>query len=131
MQAQTPSGFSNQDDLNKSVNKVLTGNVSPGNGLTFDPNGVPLTYSIDNMSGIILRIGSVGNPLGLAGAWIANNAALVITHNLNKVPYGFLVINKTQSCDVYWNPSVNPPTLTTITLYNTNVNADTAIYILV
>jgi hypothetical protein len=128
MQIQNPSGITNQDTLNKSINKVMSGNVSPGNGLTFDLNGQPLTFSIDNMSGCILRIAALGNPVGAPGAWTASNTDHVITHNLNKIPYGYLVIAKSKPCDVYWGSL--PATNTTITLKITDDTADTTIWIL-
>jgi hypothetical protein len=123
-----PASITNQDEYNKSIGKVLNGNVSPGNGLTFDPNGQPLTYSTDNMSGIIIRIGSLANPYSLPAHWTASNTDLTIAHNLNKVPYGYIVIAKSKTCDVYWGSIA--ATKTTITLRITDDTADTTIQLL-
>lgn len=128
MQPQNPTGITNQDILNKSINKILSGNVSPGNGLTFDPNGQPLTYSIDNTSGVVIRIGSMANPFALPASWPASNTDLTFAHNLNKVPYGYIVIAKSKPCDVYWGSVV--ATKTTITLQITDATADTTIQLL-
>lgn len=129
MQPITPTPTLPQDDLNKSLNKVLTGNVSPGNGLTFDTNGQPLTYSIDNQSGVLLRIGAVGNPVGAPFAWTGSNTNLTIQHNLNKVPYGFHIVAKSATCDVFWGTI--QPTLMNITLQTTNDAADVTIFVMV
>lgn len=130
MQIQVPASISNQDEHNKSVRKALAGNLSPGNGLTFaTSDGTPLTYSIDNMSGIILRIGSLANPNALPAAWTAPNTDLTIAHNLNKVPYGFIVIAKYAAQDVFFGTI--PPDNMTITLQTDNDASDTTIWILV
>lgn len=129
MQPITPSGQSNQDQLNKSFYKVLVGNTSPGNGLTFDTNGEPLTFSTDNMTGIIIRIGSLANPNGLPAHWTANNTDLTIAHNLGKVPYGILLLYATAATTVFFGTV--PATDTTITLQTTNDTTDTVIWILV
>lgn len=132
MQAQTPATISTQYQLNNSVNQVLSGNVSPGNGLTFDAQGIPETYSTDNMTGIIIRIAQSANPFGLPIAWPATiNTPVTFAHNLNKVPYGFIIINITGEGNVYWKPDVNPPTLIDITLYCTASDIDVTVWILV
>lgn len=128
MQMRTPASTSNQDTLNKSVNRVLSGNVSPGNGLTFDSSGQPLTYAQDNTIGIIIRIGSVSNPNALPAAWTGNNTDLTIAHNLNVVPYGFIVIAKYAAADVFYGSIA--PTETNITLQTTNDATDITIWIL-
>lgn len=129
MQPQTPSAGTNQDLLNKSFNKVLSGNVSPGNGLTFDTNGQPLTFSTDNQSGVLIRIGASGNPLGAPYAWVAANTNLTIAHNLNKVPYGFQVVSKSKTCDIFLGSVL--PTTTQITLQCTDATADVTVFIMV
>lgn len=128
MQIRTPTGISNQDTFNKSINTVLSGNVSPGNGLTFDSNGQPTTYSTDNMSGVIIRIGSTSNPNGLAQAWSAANTNLTITHNLNAVPYGFILIASYAAAQIFFGTVA--ATTTQITLQTTNAATDTTIWIL-
>lgn len=129
MKPQSPSTISSQDQVNKSFNQVLNGNVSPGNGLTFDSTGQPLTYSTDNTVGSIIRIGSVSNPNALPNNWAAANADTTITHNLGKVPYGFIVIAKYAAADV-WMSTVTAPTKTTITLQTSNDATDISIWIL-
>ena len=128
MKPQTPAGISNQDQLNKSVNQVLNGNVSPGNGLTFDSSGQPLTYSSDNMVGSVIRVGSNANPNALPNSWAGNNTNTTITHNLGKVPYGFVVIAKYAAADVFIGTV--DATTTTITLQTTNDATDITIWLL-
>lgn len=128
MRSQTPASISNQDQLNKSVHKTLNGNVSPGNGLTFDTHSQPLKFNPDNMSGIIIRIGATANPFSLPAAWAAANTDLTFAHNLNKIPYGFIVIAKRGPCDVYWG-SIDA-TSTNITLKTTDATVDTTIWLL-
>jgi hypothetical protein len=128
MQPQKASSISNQDQYNKSLSRVLDGNVSPGNGLTFASDGTPLTYSFDNMSGVIIRIGSLANPNGLPAHWTANNTDLTIAHNLGKVPYGIIVIYKTAAADVFFGTIA--PTDMNITLQTSNDATDTTIWIL-
>jgi hypothetical protein len=128
MQPQKAASISNQDQYNKSLTLVLAGNVSPGNGLTFASDGTPLTYSTDNMSGSIIRIGSLTNPNALPAAWTGNNTDLTIAHNLGKVPYGIIVIYKTAAADVFFGTVA--PTDMQITLQTTNDATDTTIWLL-
>lgn len=129
MQPQTPTSISNQDEYNKSVNRVLVGNVSPGNGDgTYDSANQPLAFTQDNTIGCIIRVGSVGNPNALPNSWAGSNLDTTITHNLNAVPYGYIVIAKSGTCDVYWGSLM--ASLTTICLRNTDGNQDTTIWIL-
>lgn len=95
MQPIQPTATLDQHTQNTSVAKVLSGNVSPGNGLTFDNTGQPLTYSTDNMSGTILVV-----------VFAAANTNKTIQHNLNAVPYGYIPIAKHAATDIYWG-SVN------------------------
>lgn len=127
MRPQVPSDISNQDALNKSVNKTLNGNLSPGTPTSFDVTGYPKSFDIDNM-GQCIRIGSVANPNALPNAWTANNTDLTIKHDLHKVPFGVIVIFKTAPADVYFGTI--PPTDTKITLQTTNDTTDTTVWIL-
>lgn len=129
MRPMVPAATTGQDILNTSVHKVLAGNVSPGNGLTFDANGQPLTYNSDNMTGGIIRIGSQANPHGLANSWTGSNVDTDIRHNLNKVPFGYVVVAKSKVCDVYWGSVA--ATKTDITLRITDSTVDTTIWFLV
>jgi hypothetical protein len=129
MQTITPTPTIEQHSLNVSVNKVLAGNVSPGNGLTFDTNGQPLTFSTDNQSGLLIRIGAVGNPFGVPAAWVASNTNLTIAHNLNKVPYGFHLVSKSKACDVFMGSIL--PTKMNITLQCTDATADVTVFVMV
>lgn len=129
MQVQTPSTVSNQDEYNKSVNRALSGNISPGNGNgTEDSAGQPLTFTTDNTVGRIIRVGSTANPNGLPNSWPASNTNLTIEHDLNAVPYGYIVIAKSGPCDVYWGTVA--ATATFITLKNTDATQDTTIWLL-
>jgi hypothetical protein len=129
MKTITPTPTIEQHSLNVSVNKVLAGNVSPGNGLTFDTNGQPLTFSTDNQSGLLIRIGAVGNPFGVPAAWVASNTNLTIAHNLNKVPYGFHLVSKSKACDVFMGSIL--PTKMNITLQCTDATADVTVFVMV
>lgn len=129
MQPRTPTGITNQDLYNKSVGQVLAGNVSAGNGLTFAASdGTPLTYSTDNMGGVIIRVGSLANPNAQQYAWGGNLTNLTITHNLNKLPYGFILIASYSATSIIWGTIA--PTTTQITLQTTNSAFDTTIWIL-
>lgn len=128
MRTITPTPSSVQDDLNKSVNKTVNGNLSVASGATFDSTGQPLTFNPDNMCGLVIRIGSTANPHSLATHWTASNVDLTITHSLNKTPFGYLVIAKSGTCDVYWGSVA--ATLNTITLRITDASQDTTIWIL-
>ena len=128
MQPQKATSISDQDRFNKSLSRVLAGNVSPRNGLTFDANGQPLTYSADNMSGIVIRIGSLANPNGLPAHWTANNTDLTIAHNLGKVPYGVVVIAKYAAADVWFGTVA--ATDMNVTLQTNNDSTDTTVWLL-
>lgn len=128
MQPQKASSISNQDTLNKSISRVLDANVSPGNGLTFDANGQPLTFSQDNMSGILIRIGSLANPNALPAHWTANNTDLTIAHNLGKVPYAAIVVAKYAAADVWFGTIA--PTNMNVTLQTNNDATDITVWLL-
>jgi hypothetical protein len=117
-----------QATINTNLDLVLTGNVSPGNGLTFDSGGAPLTYSPDNTVGCIIRVGSLANSNALPNHWAGNNVDTIITHNLNRVPTGFIVIAKWGSMDIYYGSVA--ATKTTITLKTTYSGVDSTIWIL-
>lgn len=129
MQPRTAAGISNQDQLNKSFGQVLANNVSPGNGLTFAADGTPLTFSPDNLVGIMIRIGSTANPNMLPAAWPAANTDLTIAHNLGSVPTGFIITAKFAAADVFYGTI--PADATNITLQTTNAATDITIWILV
>jgi hypothetical protein len=129
MQPRVPTGITNQDLYNKSVGQVLAGNVSAGNGLTFAASdGTPLTYSTDNMGGVMIRIGSTANPNALQYVWPAVSTNLTITHNLNKLPYGFILTASYAATEIFWGTIA--PTTTEITLQTSNASYDTTIWIL-
>lgn len=128
MQPRTPTSITNQDLYNKSVGQVLAGNVTPGNGLTFAADGTPLTYSTDNMGGVIIRVGSTANPNALPYNWPAVSTNLTITHNLNKLPYGYILIASYAATNIFWGTV--SATTTTITLQTNNASFDTTIWIL-
>jgi hypothetical protein len=128
MQPRKATSISNQDTYNKSLSEVLAGNLGPGNGITFDANGYPLTYSQDNMSGILIRIGSLANPNGLPASWPGNNIDLTIAHNLGKVPYGVIAISKFAAADV-WFGTISP-TDKNVTLQTNNDATDMTVWLL-
>lgn len=124
-----PSGLSqNFMDVLKSFYKVFVGNIGFGSPTSYDANGVGTVFASDNTNGVLVRVGSLSNPSSLPSFWGGNNTATAITHNLNRVPVGFIVVSKTLTCDVY-NASPFAATKTTITLYTTADTADTLLYI--
>ena len=128
MQPQKPGVLLNNQLQHTSVAKVLSANVSIGSAATYSSGGVPTSFNQDNGDGIMIRVAFVANPLGLPNVWTGNNTDTTITHNLGRVPIGYYVAKKTQSCDVYDGSIL--PTDSTITLCNTNgTGADTVIYI--
>lgn len=130
MQPIISSGVSSQNEFNQSLSQVLGGNVDFGSPTgIFDANGQPLTFTPDNMNGIVIRIGSVSNPNALPAAWAGNAVDLTIAHNLGRVPYGFIVLAKYAAADVYYGTV--PPTSMNITLQTTNDATDITIFILV
>lgn len=128
MKPMNPSGISNFTQVLNSFFKVLAGNVSFGNANTYDSAGTPATFNTDNTDGALVRVASSANPFGLPQYWSGSNTATVITHNLNRTPLGYLVVQKDATCDIY---SANPMVCTnsTITLYNTAGTVDTTLYI--
>lgn len=129
MQPRVPAGTTNQDLYNKSLQLALAGNLSPGNGVTFAASdGTPTTYSTDNMSGTIIRVGSITNPNNQTYHWPATNTNLTITHNLNAIPYGFILIASYAATNIFWGTVA--ATSTQITLQSSAVTFDTTIWIL-
>jgi hypothetical protein len=129
MQPRTPAGISNQDTWNKSVKQAMNANLSPGNAVTYAAtDNTPLTYSQDNMSGIIIRVGSTANPNVLPYFWTGSGTDTTITHNLGKIPYGFIVIASYLPCNIYWGSIT--ATTSQITLRTNAPTTDTTIWIL-
>jgi len=123
-----PSAQTSVSVQNTSVAKVLNANVSIGSTASYDSAGNPATFSQDNGDGIMIRVGSQGNPLGLPQAWTGNNVNTTITHNLGRVPIGYYVTKKTGSCDVF--DGTVAATDSTITLQcSAGSTIDTIIYI--
>jgi hypothetical protein len=126
MQPIQPTPTIDQQQLNLSYGQVFSGQVSFGKGLTFDVNKQPLTFNQDNMAGILIRIGANGNSLGTQYSWPGSNSNLTITHNLNIVPYGFIVVAKSKTCDVFWGSVL--PTATQATIQCTDETADVTVF---
>jgi hypothetical protein len=125
-----PAQNLDQHTQNVSVARTLNGNVSPGNGLTFDSTGQPVTFSTDNQSGILIRIGSNANPYMVPASWPATaNTDVTIAHNLNKVPYGFHIVSKNKACDVFLGTVL--PAKMNITLQCTDPTADVTVFVMV
>jgi len=129
MRIQQAATISNQDQLNKNLTRILNANITAGNPLTYSAiDGSPLTFNQDNISGIIIRIGSNANPNGLPASWPGNNVDLTIAHNMGRVPYGIIVIAKWASTDVFFGSIA--PTDMNVTLQTTNDATDTTILLL-
>lgn len=126
MKPQNPTPSSHHETL-VSMYKTLRGNTSFGSALTYASDGSIATYSQDNTDGILIRVAPNANPLGLGNFWSGSNSDTTITHNLGRVPIGYIVVSKNKTCDVYTGTIV--ATLHTITLKNTDGTTDTVIYI--
>lgn len=127
MRPQNPSVVTNPAHLANSVYKTLRGNVSMGSALDYDAVGQPASFTQDNTDGVMIRVGSSGNPFSLPNFWAGSNVDTTIDHNLGRVPIGYYVTKKDRTCDVYDGTLV--ATEQEITLKNTDGNADTVIYI--
>lgn len=87
--------------------RVINGNISFGDGV-----------SPDNISGVWA---AVVTP-------VAPNTDFVITHNLGRLPVGYLVMEKDAACDVY--DGTIAADITTITLKATGIGTALRIFIL-
>lgn len=111
-----------------SVAKVLSANVAIGQIATDASDGTPATFSQDNGDGILIRVASTANPLGLTQFWTGDNSDTTIIHDLGRVPIGYYVTKKSATCDVF--DGIAPADSSTITLQNTNGSTvDTVLYI--
>jgi hypothetical protein len=80
---------------------------------------------------------SFGNPTSgadnISGAWVsfavaAANVDQVLTHNLGRIPYGYICMSKSEACDVYTGSA--PATQTQITLRGTTTGAVVELFII-
>jgi hypothetical protein len=128
MKPQNPSSLGDVLTILRSYYRILVANIGFGSPSAYDTHGVGTTFPQDNGNGVLIRIGSNANPNGLANHWAGTNVATTVTHNLNRVPVGFFVASKDQTCDIY-NASPFSATTSTITLYSTAGAADVLVYI--
>jgi hypothetical protein len=105
----------------------MRGNLSQGAATAFDSNGEPSAFNQDNMDGVLIRVGSSSNPLGLAQFWAGSNINTTISHNLGRIPIGYRIERKSAACDMF--DGTTTWTNTTISLQVTNGAADTIIYV--
>jgi hypothetical protein len=117
MRTMTPSVITNQLLQNQSEYKNNRANASMGYPTAWDANGVPTEFSQDTMNGRLLRV-----------SWVAANVDQVIDHNLNRIPIGYIVTRKDQSCDVY-DGTLGGWTALEIVLRCTVAGADTTLYV--
>ncbi len=67
------------------------------------------------------------------GVWVAGstgavaNADFVLTHNLQRLPVGYIVMTKSQACDIY--TGAGAWTITTITLKGTVALTDVLLFV--
>jgi hypothetical protein len=127
MRPQKPSSIGAQHIQNISFDKVLRANVSMGAAATFASDGSPATFSQDNTDGVMIRVASNANPLGIVQFWSGSNTDTTVVHNLGRVPIGYYVTKKSKTCDVYDGSVL--PTDANITLRCTDGSADTVVYI--
>ena len=116
MRPQVPGVAMDNLIQHQSIYKTLRANTSMGSPTAFDGAGIPTTYDQDNMDGILLRV-----------MWVTPNADQTIQHNLNRVPVGYYITRKDQTCDVY-DGTLSGWTTSAIVLRCTAA-ADTTIYV--
>lgn len=115
----------------QSIHKVLNGQISPGTPLTQDATGNFNTFSQDNMSGQLIRIGASGG-LGNTYNWTTSNTPIQVNHSLvdsnNKPrqPIGFHIVNKDKSMDAYITQT---PDSTYLYIAPTDATANCTIYV--
>ena len=127
MKPQNPGAVSDVRTVLNSFYKVLRANVSFGSPDTYAADTLPATFIQDNTDGILIRVGSNANPESLANFWSGSNTDTTITHNLGRLPIGYIVTRKSKTCDVYDGTIAS--TAQEITLKNTDGTADTVVYI--
>lgn len=125
MQPMNPQADGNTLIQNQSFFKVLSGNVDMGSAATFDSSGNPLTYNQGNGSGILIRVDATSSSSG-AQKWTGANTNTTITHNLGRLPLGYIPVDKGVALDVY--AGTIAATSNTITL-QTTVDAQCVLYI--
>lgn len=128
MQPQNPSSQPNIMQSLTSFYKVLRGNTGFGTPTKFDGAGNGTEFNVDNMAGQLVRIGSNVNPDTLPNFWAGTNAATTVTHNLNRLPIGWIVMRKSGACDIY-QPLTAPNTTKTIILYTTDDTQDVLVFV--
>lgn len=125
MQPSKPSVIMDNLSQHTSLAMALNANISIGSGSAFDPTtGIATSFTQDNGDGMMVRVGP-----GLPNVWGAANTATTIQHNLGRIPTGYYVTRKYQTCDVYDDGTNTGWTETEIVLKNTVANADTVVYI--
>lgn len=127
MRPQNPASITDPLEHSKSFYKTLRANVSMGAAQDYASDGTPATFTQDNTDGVMIRVGSNTNPLSLVNFWSGSNTDTTVIHNLQRVPIGYYVTKKSDSCDVYDGTVIADDS--TITLKNTNGSADTIVYI--
>lgn len=127
MKPMNPQADGNTLIQNQSFYKVLSGNVDMGSTATIDSSGFPLTFNQGNGSGIMIRVDHTGATSG-AQTWNSPNGTnTTITHNLNRIPIGYIITRKTSFLDVYTGSIAW--TTKTITLKTTDSTNDCVLYI--
>ena len=116
MRPQTPGVATDNLLQHQSVYKVFRANISMGQPATYDGAGIPITYTQDNTDGIMLRV-----------KWVTPNVDQTIPHNLGRVPIGYYLTRKDQTCDVY-DGNLSGWTEANIVLRATT-DADTTLYV--
>jgi hypothetical protein len=92
--------------LYRTISRVINGNLGFGDGT-----------NTDNISGVWKSV-----TITLA------DTDITVTHNLGRIPVGYLVMSKTQACDIY-DGSV-APTTTQITLKGSVAGAIVKLFII-
>ena len=93
-----PKWWQSLQQIYQQTAKVINGNINlaPPEGINTSNN---LAYPLDNISGISY-VYVTGTP----------GTDDVITHNLGRIPYGYHVVGKTNTVDVYNSPTANTTT---------------------
>jgi hypothetical protein len=122
----TKLGFTNFAQIFRwaqSVYQALTQGIILARGRTFDLNGIYNTFDPANGDGIMLRVGN--NASSEHFKW-DGTSKVVLTHNLQRQPTGFLVTDLDGNA-VIWR--VGKPTSTQITLQSSVNSVNATVYI--
>jgi len=80
-----------------------------------------------------ISFGDGTDPDNIDGAWVSvttpgvANTDFTVTHNLNRIPVGYIIMSKNAACDIYTGSVA--ATATQLTLRGTVINIDVVLFI--